>query len=55
MMPFQNPHIQLDMHHRYAAELRREAAADRLARAFRRARPPRRTPLPSGRARPVTP
>jgi hypothetical protein len=38
MYPIYDPYLALEMHHQHTAELRREAAAYRLAREGRRAR-----------------
>jgi hypothetical protein len=38
MFPFNDPQIQLDLHHQHAAELRREAAARRFGRSAEQVR-----------------
>jgi hypothetical protein len=50
MFPYTDPQFQLDLHNQHAAELRREAAAHRLARGLPRGT---RRHLFSRRPRPV--
>ena len=59
MLTYPDPYTQLDLHHRRADELMREAGADRIARALRAAGRHRRFGRASERPRqvraPVTP